>query len=169
MRASLKTQTERMQRLTKELLRRYQMRDRNEIACCGITVSQCYALDALGEHGEMTMVQLAGKLYVDKSTVTRVVDPLVARGLVERRYGEQDRREILARLTSAGSKLHQEIVASLQVSQREILERIPSPKREQVLESLEILSAAMQDWLVTCCVPRKVQLQTKNTKGVSYE
>ena len=155
-----------MQRLTKELLRRYQMRDRNEITCCGITVSQCYALDALGENGEMAMIQLAGKLYLDKSTATRAIDPLVERGLVQRRLSEVDRREILVSLTPAGKKLHQEIVASLEASQRQILERIPPENREHVLEALEALSAAMQDWLATCCMPRKVQLQTKTKKGL---
>lgn len=161
----LQAQAERMQQLTKELLRRYQMRDRNEITCCGITVSQCYALDALGDHGEMTMVQLAGRLYLDKSTATRAIDPLVERGLVQRRFGEQDRREILVSLTPAGEKLHQEIIASLLASQRQILERIPPKKREDILAALEILSSAMQDWLETCCLPRKVQLQTKGKKG----
>lgn len=158
-----------MHRLTKELLRRYQMRDRNEITCCGITVSQCYALDALGENGEMTMLRLAGKLYLDKSTATRIIDPLVERGLAQRRLSSEDRREILVSLTPAGKKLHQNIVASLQASQSQILERIPSEKRESILAALEILSAAMQDWLVTCCVPRKVQLQTKPKKGVVHE
>src|SRR5262245_3759947 len=98
---NLQAQAERMQRLTKELLRRYQMRDRNEIICCGITVSQCYALDALGDNGEMTMIQLAGKLYLDKSTATRTVDPLVERDLVQRRLRAEDRREILVSLTPA--------------------------------------------------------------------
>ncbi|MGH7497127.1 MAG: MarR family winged helix-turn-helix transcriptional regulator [bacterium] len=158
---NLRTQAERMQRLTKELLRRYQMRDRNEITCCGITVSQCYALDALGESGEMTMIQLAGKLYLDKSTATRTIDPLVERGLAQRRLSAEDRREILVSLTPAGKKLHEEIVASLQASQRQILERIAPEEREHILAALELLSAAMQDWMVTCCMPRKVQLQTK--------
>ena len=167
--ASLQNQAERMQRLTQELLRRYQMRDRNEITCCGITVSQCYALDALGDHGEMTMIQLAGKLYLDKSTATRAIDPLVERGLVQRRFGAEDRREIWVSLTPAGEKLHQEIVASLQASQRQILERVSPEKREHILEALEILSGAMQDWLATCCVPRKVQLQVETKKGVTDE
>jgi DNA-binding MarR family transcriptional regulator len=165
----LQTQAERMQQLTKELLRRYQMRDRNEITCCGITVSQCYALDALGEHGEMAMIELAGKLYLDKSTATRAIDPLVERGLVQRRFSEQDRREILVSLTPAGAKLHNEIIAHLQASQRQILERIPLQRREDILAALEILSSAMQEWLVTCCLPRKVQLQTKTKKGASHE
>ncbi len=68
-----------MNRLTKELLRKFQMRDRNEITCCGVSVSQCYTLDLLAGDGEMSMVQLARKMFLDKSTMTRVVDGLIER------------------------------------------------------------------------------------------
>ncbi len=155
--SNLEQQVERLQRNTQELLRKYQMRDRNEISCCGVTVSQCYALDALGENGELTMVQLAKHLFLDKSTATRVIDPLVQRGLVERQSSSRDRREIIVRLTAAGAKLQQRIRAELHTSQRQILERLPVEKREQVLESLELLSLAVHDWLATCCCPEKVE------------
>lgn len=165
----LETQVERMQRLMQELMRKYQMRDRNEICCCGISVSQCYALDALGENGEMTMVQLAKHLFLDKSTCTRVVDPLVQRGLVERLASARDRREIIVRLSDDGEKLRKEILTELRASQRQILERIPSEKREQILEGLELLSIAVQDWLATSCCPDKVEvpqnIQLLNLKG----
>lgn len=165
----IETQVERMQRLTQELMRKYQMRDRNEICCCGISVSQCYALDALGENGEMTMVQLAKYLFLDKSTCTRVIDPLVQRGLVERETSDRDRREILVRLTEAGKKMRGELLAELRASQRQILERIPAEKREQILEGLELLSVAVHDWLATSCCPDKVEapqnIQLLNLKG----
>ncbi len=169
---NLEQQVERLQRNTQELLRKYQMRDRNEISCCGVTVSQCYALDALGENGELTMVQLAKHLFLDKSTATRVIDPLVQRGLVERQSSNRDRREIIVRLTAAGAKLQQRIRAELHTSQRQILERLPVEKREQVLESLELLSLAVHDWLATCCCPEKVEqpinLQRLNPKGRTH-
>lgn len=162
-----------MQRLMQELMRKYQMRDRNEICCCGISVSQCYALDALGEHGEMTMVQLAKYLFLDKSTCTRVIDPLVQRGLVERRPGNRDRREIIVHLNESGEALRKEIRTELHASQRQILQRIPAEKREQILEGLELVSIAVQDWLATSCCPDKVEapqniqlLTLKGTKNV---
>ena len=145
-----------MQRLTKDLMRKYQMRDRNEISCCGVTVSQCYALDALGEHGEITMAELARNLFLDKSTATRVIDPLVQRGLVARRLSVQDRREILVSLTAEGEKLRKQTLDELLESQLRILEQIPEEKREQLLEALELLSGAVHQWLATCCAPGKI-------------
>jgi DNA-binding MarR family transcriptional regulator len=157
----LDAQAERMHRLTKELLRKYQLRDRNEIICCGVSISQCYALDLLGDHGEMTMLALAQKMFLDKSTTSRVVDPLVQRKLVARRFDDADRRVILVALTTAGSKLLADIRSSQIDSQRQILENIAPAQRRQLIESLEILSNAVHDWLATCCVPQKVQVRTK--------
>jgi DNA-binding MarR family transcriptional regulator len=160
----LNEQAERMQRLTQNLLRRYQMRDRNEMCCYDVTVSQCYALDVLGEQGEISMVQLARHLFLDKSTATRTVDPLVKRGLVERRFSEQDRREILVRLSAAGEKLRNQIVSGLRASQLQILTQIPAQKRETVLEALELLSGAVHQWLAACCAPGKVLLPLKKNE-----
>jgi DNA-binding MarR family transcriptional regulator len=161
----LDRQAENMHRLTKELLRKYQLRDRNEIICGGISISQCYALDLLGDHGEMTMQALAQKMFLDKSTTSRVVDPLVKRRLVARRFDDSDRRMIFVVLTPAGAKLLAEIRDCQVQSQRQILERIPERQRRQLVESLELLSHAVQDWLTTCCLPQKIQLTTKNERS----
>jgi DNA-binding MarR family transcriptional regulator len=152
---ALQQQAEKLDRLTKDLLRKFQMRDRNEITCCGVSVSQCYTLDMLGEHGEMSMVQLARKMFLDKSTMTRVVDGLIERDLVVRRFDVNDRRLIYITLTAAGRKRLEGIRAQQMASLRQILDRIPAAERQKLLEELEIFSSAVQDWLVTCCLPDK--------------
>src|SRR5262245_25095663 len=126
---ALQQQAEKLDRLTKDLLRKFQMRDRNEISCCGVSVSQCYTLATLGEHGEMSMVQLARKMFLDKSTMTRVIDGLIERELVVRRFDENDRRVIYITLTPAGRKLLESIRGQQMISLRLILERIPAPER----------------------------------------
>jgi len=152
---ALQQQAEKLDRLTKDLLRKFQMRDRNEITCCGVSVSQCYTLDTLGEHGEMSMVQLARKMFLDKSTMTRVVDGLIERALVERRFDDKDRRVIYIALTVAGRKVLEGIRRQQMGSLRLILERIPITERQKLLEGLEIFSSAVQDWWNTCCLPDK--------------
>jgi DNA-binding MarR family transcriptional regulator len=156
---ALHLQAEKLNRLTKDLLRKFQMRDRNETSCCGVSVSQCYTLDTLGEHGEMSMVQLARKMFLDKSTMTRVVDGLIERELVVRRFDENDRRMIYVTLTAAGRKLLAGIRAQQLNSLGQILERIPVGERQKLLEGLEVFSNAVQDWLVTCCAPGKVEVR----------
>jgi DNA-binding MarR family transcriptional regulator len=164
----LQQQAEKMDRLTKDLLRKFQMRDRNEITCCGVSVSQCYTLDTLGEHGEMSMVQLARKMFLDKSTMTRVVDGLIERELVVRRFDDNDRRLIYVALTAAGRKVLDGIRAQQLRSLRQILERIPAGERQKLLGGLEIFAEAMQDWLMTCCVPANKEKEPIKIKSQKF-
>jgi DNA-binding MarR family transcriptional regulator len=77
--SDLDREAERLHCLTKELLRRYQFRDWNQICCYGISISQCHILDTLAEEGDLTMQQLARRMFKSVSTMTRVVAQLVRR------------------------------------------------------------------------------------------
>jgi DNA-binding MarR family transcriptional regulator len=92
-------------------------------------------------------------MFLDKSTMTRVVDGLVERELVVRRFDDSDRRLIYVTLTAAGRKMLEGIRAQQLHSLCQILERIPSGERQKLLDGLEIFAAAVQDWLMTCCMP----------------
>lgn len=67
-----------------DLVRVYQFRDRNRICYYDVSVTQCYAISAIIAHGAMTLTELAVKLYLDKSTASRVVDSLEQKGYVTR-------------------------------------------------------------------------------------
>src|ERR1044072_3566354 len=68
-----------LHRVLSDLTRMLQFRDRDRICCHDVSVTQCYALEALVARGEQTLNELAGELYLAKSTARRVVDALVAR------------------------------------------------------------------------------------------
>ena len=72
-----------LQAAVAELVRVYQFRDRDRICCHDISVTQCYALETLVEHGPMRLSALAERLFLDKSTTSRVVGALVKKGYVE--------------------------------------------------------------------------------------
>jgi long-chain acyl-CoA synthetase len=57
------------------------------------------------DEGTTVPSQLADHLAVSRPTITSVVDGLVARGLVERRHHDDDRRRVGHALTSAGRQL----------------------------------------------------------------
>ena len=59
-----------------DLVRVYQFRDRDRICCHDVSVTQCYALEALIRRGPITLGELAAELYLDKSTASRVVGTL---------------------------------------------------------------------------------------------
>ena len=62
MKTPLPAQAKRLHQALTHLVQKYQFRDRNDICCYGISVSQCHTLEALGEHGTQTMHALAEHL-----------------------------------------------------------------------------------------------------------
>ena len=72
----------------------------------GISLSAYEALLFLGRApgGRLRMCDLAGGVVLTPSGITRVVDRLVAEGLVERCGDESDGRARYARLTEAGAE-----------------------------------------------------------------
>jgi len=104
-----------------ELIRIYEFRDRDRICCFDISVSQCYALEELVRRGGMTLNDLAARLYLDKSTASRVVDALERKGYVARSPHPEDRRALLLEPTAAGRTLEGTIRGSILAEERQLL------------------------------------------------
>jgi DNA-binding MarR family transcriptional regulator len=75
----------------------------------GITFQMAQALNELPAAGSITMKELAALLWCDASNVTGIIDRLEARGFVERRPSEHDRRVKCVVLTTAGKRLRRKI------------------------------------------------------------
>jgi DNA-binding MarR family transcriptional regulator len=133
-----------------DLVKKYQFRDRSEITCCGISVSQCYVLETLHTHGALTMNELAEKMYLSVSTVTRVVDELVKKGFVQREEDPADRRIRVIDLTRQGEAAFQKSWQNVLHSERTILEHFPAEHRELLINFLVQLNQSVEKWQ-SCC------------------
>src|SRR5688572_27500075 len=100
--ADLKSDAADLQAAVAALVRVYQFRDRDRICCHDISVTQCYALETLVDHGPMRLTALAERLFLDKSTTSRVVSSLVRKGYVEQRPESSDRRAMAVSATQRG-------------------------------------------------------------------
>jgi MarR family 2-MHQ and catechol resistance regulon transcriptional repressor len=78
----------------------------------GLTTPQFGTLEALYHLGPLSLGELAEKLLVTGGNVTYVMDRLEDQGLVYRYRRPDDRRVILARLTSEGRDLVAEVFPS---------------------------------------------------------
>jgi len=114
--------------------------------CAHVTLAQCVVLMEIDENGRLTMGQLAAQLRLDGSTLSRTIDGLVAKGLVERLRDVSDRRIIQIRLTAEGKAtcrtIHQENDGHI----RRIFAKIPAAKRGAVIRNFEILVEAFLDY-----------------------
>ena len=142
---------ERLHRLTRELIRRYQFRDWNQICCYGISISQCHILDTLAETGDLTMQQLAKRMFKSVSTMTRVAGQLVRRGYVKRHQDPEDRRVVHLSITPQGKAIVAAINRDLIETQKAVLQAIPSDQWKGAFKVLEALAQGARRWQETCC------------------
>jgi MarR family transcriptional regulator, organic hydroperoxide resistance regulator len=71
--------------------------------------AQVMALGRLEPGSPCAMSELAGALRCDNSNVTGIADRLEARGLVERRAADHDRRVKMLHLTAEGTELRERL------------------------------------------------------------
>ncbi len=141
----LARQTDRVYAVLSELMRRYQFRDRDQICCHGLSVSQCYTLELLADGQPRSMRALADETCLKVSSATRVVDQLVSRDLVERMDDPNDRRVCRVRITNAGRSLVSRVRAEIIGEYRVVLEAVPPESREAVIDSLTRLLAVFKN------------------------
>lgn len=103
-----------------------------------LSVPQFRALARLSR-GEATNKDVADWLGVSTPTITRMVDGLVARQLVERAASPGDRREIRLRLTAKGRAKFEKIRGSVRDKIAERVARIPGARQKQLKQGLDIL------------------------------
>ena len=131
-----------LQAAVAELVRVYQFRDRDRICCHDISVTQCYALEALVEHAPLRLGGLAEKLFLDKSTTSRVVSTLVKKGYVEQRADAADARATALCPTSSGRRLYKRITEDLVEQQKQLLQELAPDVREGVVHVIRGLARA---------------------------
>lgn len=123
--------------------------EKSEMKCCGVTIGQCYAILEIGLAGEISLIDLANLLNLDKSTMSRTVNNLVSQGLVERIIDPENRRYVKIKLTQGGQRVFETTNTIFDSYLQTILNSITENKRKQVVESLEILVEAFKKH--PCC------------------
>ena len=140
--AALERDAADLQAAVADLVRVYQFRDRDRICCHDISVTQCYALETLVEHGPLRLSALAERLFLDKSTTSRVVASLVKKGYVEQSADAQDGRAIALSATRKGRTLCARITGDLVDQQRQLLQDLDPDVRSGVVQVLRRLTQA---------------------------
>jgi MarR family transcriptional regulator, 2-MHQ and catechol-resistance regulon repressor len=159
---TLEREAAELQAAVADLVRVYQFRDRDRICCHDISVTQCYALETLVEHGPLRLRALAERLFLDKSTTSRVVAALVKKRYVEQGADTQDGRAIALSATRKGRNLCARITGDLVDQQKQLLQELDPDVRSGVVRVLRRLARAadarfrsgtMAGDSSTCCAP----------------
>ena len=128
-----------LREIVRVLIRNLGLLERSEACCCGVTLTQCHAIVEIGRLKEVNLTNLAELLNLDKSTMSRIIDNLVNQSLVSREVHTQNRRYIIIKLTKKGNEIFMGIEKSMEDYYNNLISLVPKDKKDQVLESLQIL------------------------------
>lgn len=139
-----------------DLVRVFQFRDRTSICCHGISVTQCYALEAVAQRGPLTMNELAALLWLDKSTASRVVDGLESGGHLRRVANPADGRSVLLEATASGRTLRDRIELDRIKEEKALLADFDPEVRQataRLIARLARAASARASLVRGCCLP----------------
>jgi long-chain acyl-CoA synthetase len=107
-----------------------------------LTIPQYRVLGILTE-GSLAASNLAERLAVRRPSITAVVDGLVARGLVDRRQEDVDRRRVALRLTERGAQVLTDADRAVDGYLETIASHLPAEEEAAALRSLQLWGRAM--------------------------
>lgn len=116
----------------------------DEMAPFGLQRSQFGVLTMLALSGEATLQDVADRLDMDKTTVSRTIKPLLVRGLVATRPNANDGRSKLMNLTEAGTALYEEAVVGWRRAQRRVVGAFGETRWRALFGELEALRETVQ-------------------------
>lgn len=106
------------------------------------TLPQYRMLVALAQRGPQKVSALADELGVHASTVTRMCDRLVRKGLIERAASIESRREVIVALTPAGRGLLDDVTAIRREAIAAVVTKVPDDLRPAMVAALQAFSDA---------------------------
>ncbi|ANB35475.1 MarR family transcriptional regulator [Rhodovulum sulfidophilum] len=117
----------------RRILRATELYGRELARAAGLTAVQIRVLQIVAETGQSTPKTIATRMGVSQATMTTLIDRLVAKGLVDRRRSEADRRQMIIAITALG---------------RESIDRAPDPLHDRYVIAFEKLPDWEQAMLV---------------------
>jgi DNA-binding MarR family transcriptional regulator len=108
---------------------------------CGepIGVSQAHALTELAAE-PLTQAELARRLRLDRSVVSRLADALERRAWLRRERHPQDQRAVRLVLTARGRAAADRLAGARRARLATLLDGVPATEHDNVLRALEVLT-----------------------------
>ena len=116
------------------------LRSDQELPGFSVSMSQAYAIHEL-DHGDgpISQRELADRLLLEKSTVSRMVADLEDKGLLERERDPNNRRTYRLRLTDKGREFHARMGENFGAQFREWTAALTAAERKALLIGLPAL------------------------------
>ena len=137
-------QTRKLMELIKEIVNCCEDRKMHESQRFGLPYAELKCLMLFIGERYLTVKSISRKLEVAKSRVTKIINGLMEKGMVERIDDPKDSRVRLISLTPQGSKRVEAIEAFQMGIHRDLLFQMNQDERRDVLSSLELIRSSME-------------------------
>ena len=105
----------------------------------GVQVETWRILETLNQTDGLTMSELAEIVLMNPPAMTKMVDRMVADGLVQRQIGREDQRRVTLILTDMGIELVSNVRAPVEEQNAAVVAQLGPEKVKLIHEALEIL------------------------------
>ncbi|MEL7123954.1 MAG: MarR family transcriptional regulator [Bacteroidota bacterium] len=105
----------------------------------GITADQWVILQALDNNDQLSQFEIAQTTYKDAPTVTRIIDLLVGKNLLERLPDPKDRRRFRISLTKEGRALIDRLMPMVKEFRRKSWSGLSDEEIDQLIRMLNIV------------------------------
>lgn len=131
--------------LVERLVTKPHFRDRHAaIAGVDLPRSAVTLLLEVERVGSLTMSELAARVGLDQSTITRQITPLVESGLVRRRPMPSNRRHVIVELSAKGARIRDRLRGAWLADVQHILADWPEAAQQSLAESLRALQTSLR-------------------------
>ena len=138
---------ERLADLTFSLLQRCQEKEARLAEEHGLFHAEFRCLRLMGSEGSLNNKDIAERMNLSPSRITRIMDGLVKKGYMQREINKGDRRNMKISLSRRGKILANKLNKAFVDLHSEILQDIDVSQHEPLITAMEHLHLAIEKWL----------------------
>ncbi len=138
---------DRLADLTYSLLARCQEKEAWLAEVHGLFLAEFKCLRLFGTNENLNNKEIANRMNLSPSRLTRIIDGLVRRGYMLREINQKDRRNMSVFLSRRGKILTNKLNKAFVGIHYEILQDIDVSQHESLIGAMEHLSFAIEKWL----------------------
>ena len=148
--------------VSRDLVRQFGLMNQG-VAGTSLSLSAVHAIIEIGNSGNISAKDLCDKLFLEKSTISRLVKTLTNKGELVEIRSNQDLRVKHLRLTNQGKKTLDAIDQYAEAQVSGALEHLNSSARIGVLKGLNDYSSALKAHAIKGCLKNELESVTINS------
>ena len=114
-----------------------------QVRTAGLRVPEWRVLACLHDQDGQMVTRLAQFALAEQSRLTKIIDQMETKGLVQRRADPEDRRRVRIHITDQGRTITAPLIEAARAHERALLDRLPAEQAAALKPALAILLAAL--------------------------